>query len=338
MSDSAKPDPRRGFVPLARLFKAGPLPSPLRALGTDHVDRPGPAELPDLSSFDLIVVSTSGGKDSQVALDVAVRQARLAGVLDRVVALHADLGADEWLETGELAAAQAAHYGIPFHRCSRIGQVKLDSRGALYDKGETFGDLHDYVTRRKAAHVRGAQASKPAWYSPAVRFCTSEFKRSPIRLATGRMIERWRREDAGRRSTRCRVLSVQGLRADESRARAKRSPLSFDQAFSNSRREVWTWLPIHHWMAKDVWATIRDSGAPYHWAYDVGMPRLSCSLCIFAPREALTLAGHYNRERLVEKVELERSTGDTFKADLALLDVLADVDEGVWPQTKDWTM
>lgn len=189
--------------------------------------------------------------------------------------------------------------------------------------------------------MAGLQASKPAWYSPAVRYCTSEFKRSPIRAATQELIKAWRREHPEAKGRACRVLSVQGLRADESARRAKRVPLELDAGFSSSKREVWTWLPIHGWTAREVWAAIRDSGAPYHWAYDVGMPRLSCSLCIFAPTSALTLAGHYNRQRLVAKVELERETGetgDTFKANLALRDVLSAVDAGIWPGVEDWTM
>lgn len=173
-------------------------------------------------------------------------------------------------------------------------------------------------------------------YSPAIRYCTSEFKRSPIRAATQQLISAWRERTGEKRA--CRVLSVQGLRADESSRRAKRDPFELDAAFSSARRDVWTWLPVHSWSARDVWATIRDSGAPYHWAYNVGMPRLSCSLCIFAPEHALVLAGHYNRARLAEKVELEVETGDTFKVDLALADVLAKVDAGEWPAVADWTM
>jgi len=209
-------------------------------------------------------------------------------------------------------------------------------RPAPSGEPETFGDLHDYVRRRKAAHVRGAQASKPAWYSPAVRFCTSEFKRGPLRRATAKLIAAWRK--GGDRGRACRVLSVQGLRADESSQRAKRSPLARDDSFSSSNREVWTWLPAHAWDARAVWSVIRDSGAPHHWAYDVGMPRLSCSICIYAPKAALILAGHYNRQRLVEKVELEDETGDTFKADLSLREILAEVDAGEWPSVDDWTM
>jgi 3'-phosphoadenosine 5'-phosphosulfate sulfotransferase (PAPS reductase)/FAD synthetase len=330
------------FVPVARLRVRGRLPSPLATLGASVVDRPSPSGAPDLASFDLIVVSTSGGKDSQVALDVAVEQARRVGVLERLVAVHADLGADEWPGTTDLVRAQAAHYGVPLVVCSRIGQVKIDTGGTLYAKGEAFGDLHDYVRRRKAAHVRGAQASKPAWYSPAVRFCTSEFKRGPIRAATQVLIKRWRAAQVAIGAPRraCRVLSVQGLRADESTRRAKRRPLERDEGFSTKfgLREVWVWLPIHTWSAREVWGAIRDAGAPYHWAYDVGMPRLSCSLCIFAPRSALVLAGHYNRARLVAKADLEVETGDTFKHGLALGDVLRDVDAGAWPSVEDWTM
>jgi 3'-phosphoadenosine 5'-phosphosulfate sulfotransferase (PAPS reductase)/FAD synthetase len=343
------------FVPLARLRIRGPLPSPMAAIGMGEHGRPEPTAMPDLASFDLIVVSTSGGKDSQVALDVVVTEARRLGILDRVTAVHADLGADEWQGTTDLVRMQAQHYGVPLVICSRIGQLKSDRPGKLYETGDTFGDLHDYVRRRKQAHVRGDQASKPAWYSPAIRYCTSEFKRSPIRAATQQLISAWR-ERTGLHSRACRVLSVQGLRADESSRRAKRVPFELDAAFSTGGREawsastgsplktkrggreVWTWLPIHRWSSTDVWAAIRDSGAPYHWAYDVGMPRLSCSLCIFAPESALILAGHYNHQRLAEKADLERETGDTFKLNLALGDVLAKVDAGEWPSVSDWTM
>jgi len=352
------------IVPAARLRVRGPLPSPIAELRGVEVERPEATAKPDLTSFDICVASVSGGKDGQVALDVLVREARAAGVLDRVVAVHADLGPDEWEGTTDIVRAQAQHYGVPLVICSRIGQVKTDTQGTLYSQGEVFDDLHGYVRRRKLAHIRGDQASKPAWYSPDVRFCTSEFKRGPIRRAIQQLIAEWRAAHPEHNGRPCRVLSVQGLRADESRRRAKRVPFERDVAFSSGMgkgvkpkkpkrtksgkpakprklapgRDVWTWLPIHSWSARDVWGTIRDSGAPYHWAYDVGMPRLSCSLCIFAPESALILAGHYNRARLAEKVELEVETGDTFKADLALADVLDKVNAGVWPSVEDWAM
>ena len=53
------------------------------------------------------------------------------------------------------------------------------------------------------------------------------------------------------------------------------------------------WLEEH-----DVWKDIKASGVPYHKAYDLGMPRLSCVFCIFSPPAALMIAGKQNPELL----------------------------------------
>lgn len=47
---------------------------------------------PDLRSYDVLLVNSSGGKDSQAMLDHVVRLAREAGVADRIVVVHCDLG------------------------------------------------------------------------------------------------------------------------------------------------------------------------------------------------------------------------------------------------------
>jgi hypothetical protein len=47
-----------------------------------------PVTEPDLASYDVVLVNTSAGKDSQAALDVTVAAAADAGVLERVVAVH----------------------------------------------------------------------------------------------------------------------------------------------------------------------------------------------------------------------------------------------------------
>ena len=51
---------------------------------------------PDLAAFDLIILNTSAGKDSQAMIDLVAGQAAIAGVADRLVAIHADLGRVEW--------------------------------------------------------------------------------------------------------------------------------------------------------------------------------------------------------------------------------------------------
>lgn len=58
---------------------------------------------PTLTDFDIILVNTSGGKDSQTMLRKLARLAAAAGVTDRVVVVHADLGRVEWAGTKDLA-------------------------------------------------------------------------------------------------------------------------------------------------------------------------------------------------------------------------------------------
>jgi len=69
------------------------------------------------------------------------------------------------------------------------------------------------------------------------------------------------------------------------------------------------------------------------------MPRLSCCFCIFAPREALLLAGKHNPELLGEYVEVERRIGHRFRVNLALADVKRDLEGGVEAgPVKTWEM
>ena len=55
-----------------------------------------PAATPRLTDCDIILVNSSAGKDSQATLDVVAGAAREAGVLDRLVVAHTDLGDAEW--------------------------------------------------------------------------------------------------------------------------------------------------------------------------------------------------------------------------------------------------
>lgn len=70
------------------------------------------------------------------------------------------------------------------------------------------------------------------------------------------------------------------------------------------------------------------------------MPRLSCSFCIFAPREAAVRAGVERPELLAELVEMEREMQHDFRVDYALRDIQADIAAGrvvVGPLTT-WEM
>lgn len=265
---------------------------------------------PDLSSFHVIVVNSSGGKDSQTALREVVRQCDAAGVpRSRVIVSHQCLGRMEWSGTRDLVHRQAAHYGLRVVVSSYRNQA-----------GESLS-LLDYARKRKK------------WPSSQQRWCTSEFKRGP----GGRAVTALARELT---LPVVRVLNVYGFRADESPARARKVPFVRNDRFSTASREVWDWLPIHDLREGEVWTDIRASGVPYHPAYDQGMPRLSCVFCIFAPKAALMIAGRANPELLDEYCAVETAIGHTFQPDRSINDIRAAIQAGeVAPAKADaWTM
>jgi len=270
-----------------------------------------------LADYDVICISSSAGKDSQVALGVVAAEAKRLGILDRLTVVHADLGRVEWLGTQELAAEQAAHYGLPFRVVSRIGSLsdgRCKGDHPLYAKGEARGDLLDQVLRRHRQLMRNGKDS-PAWPSMASRWCTSDFKRGPLGGAITQLVREWRARQTGPKRP-CRVLDVQGLRAQESGPRAQQPQLQ--RRTTTRNQHVDTFLPIKWWTEDEVWASIIDSGVSYHPAYDAGMPRLSCAFCVFAGRDALLIAGEMNPKLLDDYVAVEDETGWDFKQGLSL--------------------
>lgn len=250
----------------------------------------------DLAAFDVVLVNSSAGKDSQAMLDLVAERARDAGVEKRVVVVHADLGRVEWPGTRELAERQARHYGFRFEVVRR-----------------PQGDLLQQVRAVKF------------WPRNGTRYCTSDQKRDQVKKLITRLVA----EMALGRPLR--VLQCLGLRAAESPSRAKLRPFARDERASNSKRTVDVWLPLHSWTLDQVWARVRASGVPHHPAYDLGMPRLSCCFCVFSSRPALLLAGQHNPELLAEYVTVEKAIGHTFRKNQPIAEIAETLARGEQP-------
>lgn len=249
---------------------------------------------PDLRDFDVILVNSSGGKDSQAMLDYVAEMARAAGVADRVVVLHCDLGKTpqgndiEWPGTAELAAEQAGHYGFRF-------EVRRREQGDLLTQVEQRG----------------------MWPSSAARYCTSDQKRGPARRLMTQLVR-----ELGESGRPVRLLNCLGLRAAESTGRARRPVLARDDSASNGKRDVTTWHPIHGWTDAQVWDRIRRSGVRYHEAYDQGMTRLSCSMCVLASRADLVRACQLRPALAAEYADVEQRIGHTFQHGTSMADLI----------------
>ncbi len=99
-----------------------------------------------------------------------------------------------------------------------------------------------------------------------------------------------------------------GLRAEESTARANRTPFCINKNESvNGRvkRTVYNWLPVFHLTTQDIFNTIKQAGQKPFWAY-VSNERLSCVFCIMGSRNDLRHGATQNPELYKKYVELER--------------------------------
>lgn len=251
----------------------------------------------------LIFVNSSAGKDSQAMLDYVVEIARKVGAMDRITVIHNDLGTTddgipvEWPGTLELAREQAEHYGLEF-----------------------------VVTRRERGGLFQQIRERGKFPGPGLgRWCTSDQKTSQAMKVVTRKVSEYKKARGLRpnQGPPVEVLYCVGIRAEESTGRAGKPVIGIDEAHSNSRRTVTRWHPILDWSVADVWARIAKSGVRHHWAYDLGMTRLSCSLCVLASRPDLECAARHRQDLVEAYVSLEAEIGHQFRADMSARELQA---------------
>lgn len=259
-----------------------------------------------------IYASVSGGKDGQAMTKVLHRaMVPVEGMI------HADLGRVEWKLSHLMCEEQSEELDIPLHIIRRSDGLDL------------LG-----LWQRRMRQLEGT--GKPFWSSSKNRYCTSDMKRAPIDKflrSTGHDI----------------VISCEGIRAEESPARAKKPQLAIreqitssyydgmtvEQAITNfqpGKRLALTWYPIFDFTVDQVWGVYNNTSAqlldariyyagtgyvPLYWrfhpAYVYGNDRVSCMFCILGSLHDLKVGAQHNPGLLAEMVEMEKVSGHTFK-------------------------
>ena len=242
-----------------------------------------------------VVLNLSGGKDSQAMALAVLAYMEERQHSNKVYAVHADLGRAEWHQTPAVVAAQALSMG-------------LDLTIVQHAKG----DLLDRMVERAEKLQRDGD-HKPFWPSPAARYCTSDMKRNPI-------------DKFLRSLDHDLILSVEGLRAEESSARAKKGCAETRKQINTKRRDAITWRPIMLWTAHDVFTAIGGvDGENVHPAYALGNDRLSCSLCIMGSKGDLARGAIHNPEYANAVADLEEQYGWSFTQTTSIVDLCKQV-------------
>ena len=254
----------------------------------DEPSNPDPEQF--LRDGAALVLSVSGGKDSDAMCHHLLERRQTEGWSGDVVMIHADLGARvEWQQTPDYVQNLAQRKGVPLH------VVRW-----------THGDLIDRIWQRYYK-----DPSRPCWPSAQMRYCTADLKREPI--------SRWLRNTFPTGN----VICAMGLRAQESHTRAKRQSFTLrtNSSAPTKGRFVYDWLPIHDWTETDVWDCIRQHGNIHHEAYKYGNHRLSCALCVLASLNDLINGAVHNPDTYLEYCRIEAVTGYSFRKDLWLSDL-----------------
>jgi 3'-phosphoadenosine 5'-phosphosulfate sulfotransferase (PAPS reductase)/FAD synthetase len=280
---------------------------PRAGVAAGLLDELAAAPIDLLRAADVILIQSSAGKDSLVMLDQLATWAQQAGVLDKIVVVHCDLGDEsEWPGVRELAQRQAERYGLRF----------------LIARAEDQDAEPDAAGERPALGLLGLVKRRRMWPDALRRLCTATLKRSVADRLLTRVLDEL---DLDNQAV---VVNCMGIRAAESPARARKAALSIDVRTSSSNRLVLVWHPIFYLTELQVWQHIADHGLEYHPTYDALIPRLSCVLCVLAPFgtlvRAVRLCWALGLDLPARYQDLETEIGHRFKNQFSLAEVIAE--------------
>jgi 3'-phosphoadenosine 5'-phosphosulfate sulfotransferase (PAPS reductase)/FAD synthetase len=266
-----------------------------------------------------LVISISGGKDSDTMCELLPMLHRVRGWTGRLALIHADLQDSEWSMTSDYVRRRASELDLP-----------------LYVVTRQHSSLLEQMQQR---HVK--RPDVPPFPSAAARYCTADHKRTPIDTFCRRF------QPTGT------VICAIGLRAEESPARSRKPVFRLREGVTTRERIAYDWHPLLNFTVEDIWQTlgvtptqlravrdrvrairaaggtldqaITEAGWLWHPAYALGNERLSCSLCILASRNDLLNGIEFHPDYYRQLVQLEIDSGFSFRQGLWLGDLRPDL-------------
>lgn len=248
----------------------------------------------------VVAVGVSGGKDSDACAIAVMRHLDAIGHTGPRLLIHADLGVVEWSDS------------LP--SCERLAE-KLGVE--LVVVARKAGDMMDRWEGRWASSVRRYNDLSCVklilpWSTPSMRFCTSELKSAVIASALRK------------RFPNQSIISVTGIRREESSNRAKMPVWGNDSRISRKDAIGLVWNPIIEWKIDQVFKTIAQAGLRLHEAYTRYLAsRVSCAFCIMSSiSDMIAAAGCAGNASVYRRmVELELSSAFSFQGSRWLADV-----------------
>lgn len=246
-----------------------------------------------------VAIGLSGGKDSTAVAIATIEHLQKIKHYGPVLFIHADLGRTEWKQSQAVCEDVAKRLGYPLVTVRR-------QAGDMMDRWLTRwkNNVERYVNLECVKLIL-------LWSTPSMRFCTSELKTDVI---CRELVRRFGVQPLPP------ILSVSGIRRQESRDRAKAPIVKVQPKLTNARRGTsgYDWHPILDWSLDAVLELINARGFPLHEAYTkYGASRVSCAFCIMSAQADLKAAAGCadNADLYREMCQLELDSTFAFQSD-----------------------
>lgn len=292
--------------------------------------------IPDLTSYDHIIVGYSGGKDSLASVlfilgQLDVDPARIELWHQHVDGEPGSAGLMDWPVTEAYVRATGEMLGLTVRFQWREGGFEREMLrdGVLtapvhFERDDSVERL-DTKQGKPDTRLRFPQVSSDL----RVRWCSAYLK---IDVAA-------RAINNDPRFIGKRTLFVTGERRQESAARAKHEEIEPHRCHC-SKRHVDHWRPVIDWTEEQVWNVIRRHGIRPHPAYYLGFGRVSCMKCIFGLANQWATVRELDPTGFKKIHEYERRFGCTIKQGESVEDqanrgqsTIPDTDEGRFNRT-----
>lgn len=238
-----------------------------------------------------VALCVSGDKDSSA---VAIRISEYLGSIGHCgprILVHSDLGRIEWQQSLPVCERLAKYLGLDLVVVRRW-----------------TGDLLDRLWQRWHGNIRRyAELTCVelilSWPTAAMRFCTSELKTAVIC------------RELVRRYSNSSIVSVSGIRREESSKRAKAAAVEPQPKLCSTRIQTRgvDWRPILDWNKRQVFEYLSRKGFDLHEAYTrYGSSRVSCTFCILSSQADLLAASGCEANVAVYRELVRPETCSTF--------------------------
>lgn len=247
----------------------------------------------------VVVVGTSGGKDSDALGLLMNKFLNAIGHMGERRLFHADLGEIEHKES----IAQV--YLLGRHINWEVVVVRRKKGGLLERYEQRQADNTKRYTDLSCVTVISP------WPGKKMPFCRGETKVQPITQGATTMFP-------GQE-----IVNAVGLRREESDDRAKKPISQPNDNLSRRGCSGRDYFPILDLLVEQVWLIHRQEGLPGHAAYDErGNERVSCSFCFLASDNDIRagLRDEHNHRAYIRLCKLEVISGFSYRSSKWLCD------------------